>query len=97
MPSCHNSQSFVGLNQIVYTVSLAAGASTTISFGWDTTDVSLGDHVLKAQASVVEGETDTADNSMTTTVTVVEKKALYVDVTTDKVTYLKKTILTMGE
>lgn len=65
MPSCHNSQSFVGLNQIVYTVSLAVGASTTISFGWDTTDVSLGDHVLKAQTSVVEGETDTADNSMT--------------------------------
>lgn len=68
-------------------VTLAAGASQVVEFNWDTTTSKLGEHVLKAQASVVEGETDTADNSMTATVTVVDKKTLYVDVTTDQVTY----------
>jgi len=57
---------------------LAAGTSTTLSFTWDTTDASPGDHVLKAEASVVAGETDTTDNVKTATVNVVEKKALYV-------------------
>jgi len=75
------------------TVTLAAGASPTITFDWDTTDSSLGEHLLKAEASVVDGEdeTDTADNVKTATVSVVEKKALYVAVTIDKTAY------TLGE
>jgi parallel beta-helix repeat protein len=65
-------------------VILAAGASTTLSFSWDTTNATIGDHVLEAVASTVEGETDTADNSLTTTVNVVEKKALYVAIALDR-------------
>lgn len=53
-------------------VSLDAGDSTTLSFSWYTTDVSLGDHTLRAEASTVPDETDTADNSKTTMVTVKE-------------------------
>jgi hypothetical protein len=55
--------------------SLAAGASTTVSFDWNTSGVSLGAHLLQAQASIVAGETDTADNSATTTVTINETSA----------------------
>ncbi|MFH1338990.1 MAG: S8 family peptidase [Candidatus Omnitrophota bacterium] len=54
-------------------VSLNPGNSTIVSFDWDTTGVSIGDHILKAEAGVVSGETDTADNSMTSTVTIKEK------------------------
>ena len=54
------------------TVTLAAGASSIESFTWNTTGASIGDHTIKAEASVVEGETDTADNVMTTTITVKE-------------------------
>ncbi len=54
-------------------VTLVAEASTTLTFSWNTTDATHGDHVLNATASVVSGETDTADNSMTGTVTVVEE------------------------
>lgn len=67
-------------------VSLAAGASTTIAFDWDTTNSSLGDHFLKAEASVVVGETDTADNSMPITVNVIEaggEMDIYVDIAMD--------------
>jgi subtilisin family serine protease len=73
------------------TVSLAAAASTTITFYWNTTGSSLGNHTLEVEAGVVEGETDTADNFRTATVTVgvVEKKPLYVYVTTDEVNYTR--------
>jgi len=54
-------------------VSLNAGDSTIVTFTWDTTGEGLGDHVLEAAANVVSGETETADNSMTTTVNVYEQ------------------------
>jgi subtilisin family serine protease len=50
------------------TVTLAAGVSTTVTFSW--TPGVLGDHGLTAAASVVAGETDTADNSKDVTVSV---------------------------
>jgi subtilisin family serine protease len=53
-------------------VSLAAGASTTVSFSWNTTGVATGAHTLTATAGPVSGETDTADNSRTASVTVNE-------------------------
>lgn len=68
-------------------ISLAAGDSTTLSFSWDTTGASVGDHVLEAQASVVEGETNTSNNVKTATVSVVEAQTLDVAVSTDKSTY----------
>jgi len=49
-------------------VTLAAGASTTLNFGW--TPTATGDHLLTATASTVPGETETADNSKSTTSTV---------------------------
>lgn len=44
-------------------VTLAAGASTTVNFTWDTTGASIGSHTLTASAQQVSGETDTADNT----------------------------------
>ncbi len=54
-------------------VTLDAGSSTVVTFYWDTTNEALGDHILEAAASVVPGETETEDNSMTTTVNVYEE------------------------
>jgi hypothetical protein len=51
-------------------VSLAAGVSTTVNFSWNTTGVATGAHTLTATAGPVSGETDTADNSRTASVTV---------------------------
>ena len=51
---------------------LAAGATATLSFTWDTSGAGAGEHVLAATASVVPGETDVADNSMSTSATVNE-------------------------
>jgi subtilisin family serine protease len=50
--------------------SLAAGASSTVNFSWNTTGVATGAHTLTATAGPVSGETDTADNSRTASVTV---------------------------
>jgi CSLREA domain-containing protein len=51
-------------------VTLAPGSSTTVSFTWDTTGLSPAEYALTATASVVPGETNTADNSSSTAVTV---------------------------
>lgn len=56
-------------------VSVNAGDSTIVSFTWDTAGASPGRHIPKAEASVVPGETDTADNSMPTTITIIEQPA----------------------
>ena len=50
-------------------VSLAAAATTAVSFSWDTAGATSGSHTLTATAGPVTGETDTADNSKSTTVT----------------------------
>jgi len=54
-------------------VALAAGESTIVTFIWNTIGATPGDYDLNAKADVVSGETDTADNSMTGTVAVVEE------------------------
>ena len=51
-------------------ITILAGAVADVPFNWNTIGASIGDHILKAEASIVEGETDTADNIMTTIVTV---------------------------
>lgn len=72
-------------------VNLNAGSSTTISFNWDTSTSSLGVHVIKAQAGVVPGETDTADNVKTADVvisTTPTEKTMHVagiDMSADKI------------
>ena len=44
------------------TGSSEAGVNTTLTFTWDTTDVAVRSYTISAQASVVPGESDTADN-----------------------------------
>jgi len=50
--------------------SLAAGATQTLTFTWNTTGATAGAHTLTGTATMVAGETDTADNSKATTSTV---------------------------
>jgi hypothetical protein len=49
-------------------VQLDAGRLKTLTFDWDTGGLSEGYYTLTAEASVVKGEADTADNSESTTV-----------------------------
>jgi len=44
-------------------VFLGSGASKTLTFTWDTTDVPIGDYTISAYVSTVPGEIDTADNT----------------------------------
>lgn len=59
-------------------VTLDVGTATTVSFNWDTTSSSIGGHALEATAGVVTGETDIADNTMSTTVSVVQPATMHV-------------------
>ena len=43
-------------------VSLGAGSTTILTFTWNTKDVAAGTYTISAEASVVLGEIDTADN-----------------------------------
>lgn len=43
---------------------LAAGANTSLTFVWDTTDVIAGNHTIWAEAGTIQGETDTEDNRL---------------------------------
>jgi hypothetical protein len=45
-------------------VTLSNGTSTTITFTWNTTGYAKGNYTIKAYASPVRGETDTADNTL---------------------------------
>jgi len=42
---------------------LGPGAEKTLKFSWDTSDVAEGEYTIKAEASMVPGETDIADNT----------------------------------
>jgi len=55
------------LPQVLSSGALAAGASTTLDFTWNTTGATETIHTLTATADTVTGETDTADNSASTT------------------------------
>ena len=44
-------------------ISLENGTSRTLTFTWNTADVAKGTYTIKAEASVVTGETDTDDNT----------------------------------
>jgi len=65
------------------TVLLLGNKNKTITFTWNTTDVGLGVYTIKANATVVEGETDTAGNEMffDGTVTVLVHDVAVTDVT----------------
>ncbi len=44
---------------------LASDASQSLTFNWDTSDVTAGTYTIKASANTVPGETDTTDNTFT--------------------------------
>jgi hypothetical protein len=46
-------------------VTLTNGASTILTFAWDTSGFAYGNYTVRAYASPVQGETDTADNTLT--------------------------------
>jgi len=46
-------------------VSLSGGAETALTLTWNTTDMSAGNYTVKANATIVSGETDTTDNTYT--------------------------------
>jgi hypothetical protein len=68
------------------TASLAASGSAMVSFSWHTTDAEPGSHTLTATAGPVADETDTADNSRSTTVTVEMPAAPVTDIAVTAVT-----------
>ena len=61
--------------------SLPPKTATTINFTWDTTGVPIGTYTISANASVVPGETETADNTFTDGT--VEMKSIVGDVDGD--------------
>ena len=50
--------------------SLASGGKATLTFGWNTTNASIGYHTLEASSSTLAGETQTANNTNTLTLIV---------------------------
>jgi len=52
-------------------VNLTGQNSRNIVFFWNTSNVALGNYIIKAEASHVQGETDTADNTFTMTYAVI--------------------------
>ena len=65
-------------------VTLTSGATTTETFIWDTTGVSAGLYTMKADASVVPGETDIADNTFLVPIQILP--ALFHDIAVNSVT-----------
>ena len=59
-------------------VTLAEKESTTVSFTWNTTDVSKGNYTLNATATI-DVEDDPTDNTKTTTIRIVEHDAAVID------------------
>jgi outer membrane protein assembly factor BamB len=45
-------------------ITLAAGANTTLEFNWSLTSVAEGTYTIRAEADVLYGEIDTADNTL---------------------------------
>jgi len=45
--------------------SLAPGTNATLVFQWSVSGVSVGNYVIKAEASIIPGEADTLDNTLT--------------------------------
>jgi len=57
--SLYYDDNFIGSENIT---DMVPGSTLDLTFGWDTTGVPYGTYTLKAEASIVPGETDTADN-----------------------------------
>jgi hypothetical protein len=69
--------------------SLAPAQNATLTFDWNTTGVPLGSYIMKAEAAIVSGETEVANNVKTETVTVISPTALSTDLNGDGVVDMK--------
>jgi hypothetical protein len=56
-------------------ITIEAGDKKTLTFDWDTTGLAEGAYAIKAEATVVEGETDIANNTQTYSSVTVKKSA----------------------
>jgi len=61
-------------------VTLSTGASTTLTFTWDTADVSPGTYTIRAEVPQVTGETHTADNEFIDGTVTIIPIPVYVDI-----------------
>lgn len=69
------------------TISLAAGASTTLTFNWDTAGLALGGYTLTATAAAVAGETALSNNAASAGTTLIQAQTLHASVTTNSPSY----------
>jgi len=56
--TCYANSTIIGSQPVI----LAAGQLTSTNFAWNTTTMTPGNYTISAEASIVPGETDTADN-----------------------------------
>jgi hypothetical protein len=61
-------------------LTLSSGASTTLTFTWDTANVSPGTYTIMAEVPQITGETDTADNEFTNGKVTITPVPVYVDI-----------------
>jgi hypothetical protein len=61
-------------------VTLSSGASTTLTFPWDTTNVSPGTYTIRAEVPQVTGETHIADNEFIDGTVTITPVPVYVDI-----------------
>jgi len=61
-------------------VTLSSGASTTLTFTWDTTNVSPGTYTIRAEVPPVTGETHIADNEFIDGKVTITPVPVYVDI-----------------
>ncbi|MGD8506536.1 MAG: CARDB domain-containing protein [Candidatus Bathyarchaeota archaeon] len=60
---------------------LAGGATTNLTFTWDTTGISPGDYTIAITAETVSEETDTADNAKTVQVHLIKHEVAVASIT----------------
>jgi len=65
----------------VHLSDMVPDAKEYLTFTWDTLDVPAGSYKLKASAAIVPGELNVANNSLETTVEVIDKHTLYISST----------------
>jgi len=74
-------------------VILEGGASTTLTFTWDTTPVSAATHSIRAVASTVPGETNTANNELTSPQTVTVLPSIVAMIDAPEEGYLREAVI----
>ena len=79
--TCYNGTDAIDTKTVT---NLLPGATTSLTFTWNTAGVAEGTYTLSATASTVPGETDTTDNTLTSPVAVTEPQDPPVAVITAK-------------